>query len=62
VRVSEPRRRGRKPLDPTDPSVFVGVSLPSKQYAELLDRAEREQVSVPEIIRRDLRGTFDDDA
>lgn len=50
----QPTRRGRPPLDYDDPSVRVGVSLPSKQYDDYAQRALREQVSVPEIIRRDL--------
>lgn len=46
---------GRPPLDDNDPSVYVGVSLPSKQFDEYCKRARREDVSVPEIIRRDLQ-------
>jgi hypothetical protein len=45
---------GRPPLDDEDPSVHVGVTIPSKQYDEYCRRALREDVSVPEIIRRDL--------
>jgi hypothetical protein len=46
---------GRPPLDKADPSVRVGVSMPSKQFDELDKRAKRAEVSVPEIIRRDLK-------
>ncbi len=49
------KRRGRPALDPRDTSVRVGVSLPSRQYDDLCERAIRESVSVPEIIRRDLQ-------
>jgi len=53
--MNKPKRGGgRPPLDPDDPSVHVGVKLPSKQYDDLARRALREDVSVPEIIRRDL--------
>jgi len=45
---------GRPPLDRTDPSVKVSISLPSKQFDHYCDRARREDVSVPTIIRRDL--------
>jgi hypothetical protein len=45
---------GRPPLDEDDPSVSVSVSMPSKQFAAICKRAQREDVSVPEIIRRDL--------
>ena len=46
-------RPGRPPLDPDDPSVRVGVSLPSKEYDDLYARARRERAKgVPEMIRR----------
>lgn len=45
---------GRPPLDDDDPSVSVSISLPSKQFDALCKRAQRDDVSVPEIIRRDL--------
>lgn len=51
------RTPGRPPLDDDDPSVHVGVTLPSKQFDEYSRRALREDVSVPEIIRRDLDET-----
>jgi len=43
---------GRPPLDPTDPSVCVGVSLPTKQFDALCAQAHRASVSLPEVIRR----------
>jgi hypothetical protein len=45
---------GRPPLDEDDPSVSVSISMPSKQFLKYCQRAQREDVSVPEIIRRDL--------
>lgn len=48
------RTPGRPPLDEDDPSVSVTVSMPSKQFREYCRRAQREDVPVPEIIRRDL--------
>jgi hypothetical protein len=50
-----PKRRGRRALDDDDPSMLVGVTLPSKQYDDLAQRALREKVSVPEIVRRTMR-------
>ena len=47
---------GRPPLDDEDSSVEVGVTLPSKQFDAYAKRALHEDVSVPEIIRRDLNG------
>jgi len=49
------RPPGRPPLDEGDPSKHVTISLPSKELDEYCKRALREAVSVPEIIRRDLR-------
>jgi hypothetical protein len=46
---------GRPPLDDNDTSVPVCVTMPSKLFAEFCKRAQREDVSVPEIIRRDLQ-------
>jgi len=45
---------GRPPIDEDDPSVSVSVSLPSKKFAAYCKRAHDDDVSVPEIIRRDL--------
>jgi hypothetical protein len=46
---------GRPPLAADDASLHVGVSLPSRQYDDYCRRALEDDVSVPEIIRRDLR-------
>ena len=46
------KRPGRPPLDPADPSVRVGVSLPTKQFDALCAQAQRDAISLPEVIRR----------
>ena len=46
---------GRPPIDDTDASVEVGVTLPAKQFDAYARRALREDVSIPEIIRRELK-------
>jgi hypothetical protein len=46
---------GRPPIDDNDSTEHVCVSLPLKQVTAYRERAAREDVSVPEIIRRDLR-------
>jgi hypothetical protein len=46
---------GRPPLDDDDPSAHVTLTIPSKQLDAFCRRALREDVSVPEIIRRDLK-------
>lgn len=43
---------GRKPLDPTDPSVSVTFRLPSKQYRALCACAKDADLAVPDLIRR----------
>jgi hypothetical protein len=55
---SSARRPGRPPLADDDPSVPVHLKLPSREYDEAYRRAQREGVSVPEIIRRELRQEF----
>jgi len=48
-------RRGRKPLDPTDPTVSLCLRMPSKQF-DALDRLARQyRISLPETARRLLR-------
>jgi hypothetical protein len=49
-----PRRIGRPPLDDHDPSVTVCVSVPSRAYDALYQRARDQRVSVPDLIRRSL--------
>lgn len=46
------KRAGRPPLAVGDPSVHVGVTLPGKQFDALCTHARREDLSVPEVIRR----------
>jgi hypothetical protein len=50
------RRPGRPSVDGEDQSVYVGVTLTSAQYDDLCTQALREEVSVPEVIRRELAG------
>jgi hypothetical protein len=45
---------GRPALDPNDPSASVTLRLPSKQLDAYCQKARLEDVSVPEIIRREL--------
>ena len=52
--MTTPKRRGRPPLDTTDPSTTVCLALPSKRYDALYRQAAAERVSVPELIRRGL--------
>lgn len=48
------RKRGRPRLDAADSSTEVGVSFPTTQFDAYAKRALHDDVSVPEIIRRDL--------
>lgn len=48
---------GRPPVDEDEPSERVCVTLPQRTFVAYRQRAEREDVSVPEIIRRELNAT-----
>lgn len=53
--MSDDRRRpGRPPLKDDDQSVGVHVRLPGEQYDRVFEQAQRDRVSVPEVIRRSL--------
>jgi len=45
---------GRPRLDDDDESINVNVRMPSRKYDQLCEEARRQQVSVPEVIRRQL--------
>jgi len=47
-------RRGRPPLDRSDSSVRVCVTVPSRRYDALDRDAGVARVSIPELIRRSL--------
>lgn len=53
--MSEPKRPGRPALDADDPCVDVHLRMPSKEYDVTFERAQRDRVTVPERIRRDVR-------
>ena len=52
------RRRGRPPLDPTDPSTRVCIAIPGRRYDALYARASDARLTVPELIRRELSRTI----
>jgi len=45
---------GRKPLDPNDPSKMVCLKMPSRQYDQLYAQAQRERITIGDVIRREL--------
>ena len=49
------RKPGRPRIDPNGDSVRVDVHLSARTYDALYAAARRAEVSVPEIIRRQLR-------
>ncbi len=53
--MDQKRRPGRQPLDASDPSVPVNVSLPSRQLAKLSDMAKKERMTPQDWIRRMIR-------
>ena len=58
-----PKKPGRKPLDPRDPSVPVCFKIPGRQYDALYQRAQQQGTSISDVIRDRLRrrGAADDD-
>jgi hypothetical protein len=55
-----PRRNGRPPIDnDDDDSVPICVRVKPKQYDDLYARAQRDRVSIPERVRRDLKAAKD---
>lgn len=57
--MKRPLARGRPPLDPTDRSVQLSTSLPSKQWERLKEQARMERISPHELIRRRLSADLD---
>lgn len=54
------KRPGRPRIDPEDDSVSVNVTLPARQYDQVYADAQRDHVSVAEVIRRRLKKADDD--
>jgi hypothetical protein len=48
------RRPGRPSVSPDDASIQVGVTLPAKEFDRLCRKALRLDISVAEVIRREL--------
>jgi hypothetical protein len=57
--ADEPTRRGRPPLDRTEPSVPLTVSLSSKQLADVSAHAKQDRMTVQDWIRKTLRRATD---
>jgi hypothetical protein len=57
--MSEPKR-GRPPLDSRQPSVPVTVRVPTSQYDEFFQRAQRDRTNVSTVIRRQLSAADDE--
>jgi hypothetical protein len=51
--MSEPKR-GRPPLTPGQTPARVEVLVPSPQYDRAYQRAQRDGISVPALLRRGL--------
>jgi len=48
------KRSGRPRVSPHDTSVQVGLTLPAKEFDRLCKKALRLDISVAEVIRREL--------
>jgi hypothetical protein len=55
------RRPGRPPLDPEHPSATVHLTVPGPTYDAIYAQAQRDGVSIPEVIRRKLARDHGDD-
>jgi predicted HicB family RNase H-like nuclease len=52
--MSEPTKRGRPPLTPGDVPARIDIRVSSTQYDQAYQRAQREGISVPALVRRSL--------
>jgi hypothetical protein len=55
------KRRGRPALTPGDHPARVEVLVPSQQYDLAYKKAQRDEISLPELLRRGLRRVLADD-
>jgi hypothetical protein len=53
--MTTPKRNGRPPLDPSDPSVSVHFRLPGKQYDATLALARDARLDLGDYIRVALK-------
>jgi hypothetical protein len=56
------RRRGRKPLDSSDPSVPLTVRFSVREFDAICKKARQLRCTVPELVRRQLRREPDERA
>lgn len=59
--MTDKRRTGRPPLDRDDTTVKVTVSMPSRLYDRMDERAKRDRVNLPTAIRRALESATEDE-
>lgn len=52
--MSDPIKRGRPPLTPGDVPTRIEILVPSTQYDRLYERAHRDGISIPALVRRGL--------
>jgi hypothetical protein len=59
--MPDSRRPGRPPLVEGDTTTPVTIRVPSKEYDRVCERASRERVNVPDLIRRGLSRVLHED-
>ena len=59
--MRDAKRPGRPPLVEGDTTTPVTIRVPSKEYDRACERATRDRVNVPDIIRRGLSRVLDED-
>ena len=58
---ADPRKRGRPPLEPGARPTKINLGVPPRDYDRAVQRAQRDGISVPQLLRRSLRRTLEDD-
>jgi hypothetical protein len=59
--MPDSRKRGRPPLDATQPAVRLEVLVTARDYDRAYLRARTQDVSIPELVRRGLRRLLADE-
>lgn len=59
--MSESKRPGRPPLNEGDIPARLHVTVPSKDYDRAQQIAQRQNISVPEVVRRGLARVLSDE-
>lgn len=59
--MAEPKRPGRPRMVDDDTTTPITIRVPTRDFDRACERASRERVRVPDLIRRALTRELDDD-